>query len=208
MNRIYFIISFFSISLSFSQITAITDKGEKVTLNSDGTWHYGTFSEDTDISVNNRQYKKHWNSDFLVKSSVTDVGFWIDPKKWKFSKGSSEDEYEYLFEHESYELFGMAIVERIAIPFEMMEEIVISNAKSGGIENLVINRTEFRNVNNNKILYIEYSGSIYDMELNYHIYILSAKNVGTVQFTAWTVPELKDRYINEIESFLNGIEIN
>ena len=207
MNRIYFIISFVLTSLSFSQITAITDKGDKVTLNSDGTWHYGTVSQDTNISVNDRHYEKDLNSDFFVRSRVADVGFWIDPTKWKFSKGSSAEEIEYFFEHDADELVGFAVVEKTVIPFEMMEEVVVSNAKSGGAQNITINKREFRYVNNNKILYLEYTASIYDMPFNFHVYILSAKNTGTIQFAASTTLDLKNRYLNEIESFLNGIEL-
>ena len=116
-------------------------------------------------------------------------------------------EIEYFFEHDADELVGFAVVEKTVIPFEMMEEVVVSNAKSGGAQNITINKREFRYVNNNKILYLEYTASIYDMPFNFHVYILSAKNTGTIQFAASTTLDLKNRYLNEIESFLNGIEL-
>ena len=199
------------ISVTFTQINAVTETGDQVILNNDGTWSYekyseNKYSENKNITTNHQRYTKKWDSDFLVKSKISDVGFWINTKSWNFERGSSDDDFEYFFENESNELWGIAIVEKLSIPYEMMPEIVIEIAESGGLTNTKINKTEYRYVNDNKILLVDYQGDMYGIEFNYISYILSNEKIGTVQYIAYTTTDLKNKYKYEIEAFLNGID--
>ena len=75
---------------AFAQEKALTNRGETVLLFSDGTWKYEKEAEkpaDEVIAINNEKFVKSAAQDFVVKSNKTNVGIWIDPKKWKFKTG-------------------------------------------------------------------------------------------------------------------------
>ena len=106
-----------------AQTKAITETGEEVILYNDGTWIY--VNEMTivnkEIILNENQFSKHEKSSFLVKSKKVNIGIWINPKEWKFSKDSGNDDAEYNFEKKGGELYGMLIAERLQIPLKTLK---------------------------------------------------------------------------------------
>ena len=83
-----------------AQINAITDSGDEVLLYDDGTWEYLNDSMVTvsEIPENSKEFMTDKKSTFLVKSKKLNIGIWINPKTWNFSKGSDKDAYEFLFQ--------------------------------------------------------------------------------------------------------------
>jgi len=96
--------------------TAITDTGEKVILNSDGTWVYSNkaLTPATRIGTNKEKFNKPNDSTFLLKSTKTNSAFWINTDKWSFEKKQSALEYQVRLKDKA--LFGMAITEPVEIP--------------------------------------------------------------------------------------------
>ena len=62
---------------------AITDEGDVVVLNDDGTWIYenGKAKGDIELIMNSLTFSKHSDSAFKLKSTKIDAAFWIPPPK-------------------------------------------------------------------------------------------------------------------------------
>ena len=112
---------------------AVTDEGDIVILNENGTWSYE--NSDTikvnEIRLNNNIFKKNPDSTFSLKSTKNKSIFWIDPQKWSFTKGKGidADEREYKFTLKGQDLYGLAITEKVEIPLENFPNIALHNAK-------------------------------------------------------------------------------
>jgi len=155
----------FSISVYASQ-TAVTDTGDVIILNDNGTWKYKDRVDATSISINSHKFVTPKSSTFLLKSQKNSSAFWINAKKWRFVKGPTEGATEYNFELKSQDLYGMAITEGLDIPLESLGEIAFENASSAA-PNAKLLEKEYRTVNNQKILYMKFSGTIQGIDFTY-----------------------------------------
>tara|TARA_X000001036_G_scaffold405660_1_gene413795 strand:+ start:84 stop:734 length:651 start_codon:yes stop_codon:yes gene_type:complete len=195
--------------LLFSDIKAVTETGDQVILNDNGTWQY-LLDPIKDIRVNPRLYLSSYYSDFLLKSKIIDIGVRLNPKKYTFNKGIGGDE-EYMFIHESDEVYGMIIPENIIHinifeDVELIKKILTYNASTVG-KNTRINDIEYRNVNQNKLLYVTYQTEIDEYSFTYMVYVLSEPEIGFVQFQVYTYTDLIDVYSEEMEELLNGLVV-
>ncbi|NHB69903.1 hypothetical protein [Perlabentimonas gracilis] len=194
-----------SVQISYSQINAITERGDEVILYNDGTWKY--LHEDTvessQVHINEKKFFKDEKSSFLVKSSKVNVGLWIDPKAWTFTKGTENDAHEYLYQKRGEDLYAMFISERVRIPVETLKGIAVQNAKGVSPDIRVI-REEFRNVNGVKVFMMQMSGTIQGMRFVYYGYYYSNSS-GTIQLITYTGENLFEGYFDDIETFLNGL---
>ena len=114
------IIAYSFVIICNAQIKGITDQGENVLLFSNGTWKYenDSLNKLTTISNNNILYLKDKKASFLVKSNKTNVGVWINPKKWSFKKAKPTSPSEYTFTNKDEDLYAMLIAEKTQIPLE------------------------------------------------------------------------------------------
>lgn len=186
---------------------AVTDEGEVVILNDDGTWKYENQNSlaVNEIKENPKLFFKDRTSTFPIKSKVTQTRYWINPRKWSFEKGGSEDAAEYSFQLRGGDLFGQAINEGLEISIDGLGEIALSNFKdvSPGAE---ITFREYRNVNGVKVLYQVMEGSLQGMDLIYYGYYFS-NSAGTTQYLIITGKNLASKYRSDIEEFLNGFDV-
>jgi hypothetical protein len=193
-----------AVQLLNAQINAITDTGNEVILYNDGTWKYlnEETNESEEIPVNHKQFLKDSKSTFLVKSQKLNIGIWINPKIWSFTKGTANDEYEFEFEKKDEDLYGMLISEKMEIPLETLKSIAIENAKSAAPDVKVV-KEEYRNVNGVQVLMMQMTGTIQGVKFTYYGYYYSNSN-GTIQLLTYTGENLFSNYLNDIEEFLNG----
>lgn len=194
----------FTASTLQAQINAITETGDEVILYEDGTWSYTNenFTEATEIPVNNKEFTKDALSTFLVKSKKFNIGVWIDPKKWSFTKGEKNEDSEFEFQMKGEDLYAISITEKIQIPLETLKGIAIDNAKSAA-QNIKVVKEEYRTVNGVQVLMLQMSGNIQGLEFMYYGYYYSNPN-GTIQLLTYTGKNLFKGYKDEIELFLNG----
>jgi len=194
-----------SVQLLHAQINAITETGDEVVLYEDGTWKYihDSIIENEVIPVNEKKFLKDNKSSFLVKSNKLNVGIWINPKGWSFSKGTESDAFEFQFQKKGDDLYAMLISEKLQIPVETLKGIAIENAKSAAPDVKVI-KEEYRNVNGIQVLMMQMSGTIQGMRFTYYGYYYSNAN-GTIQLLAYTGENLFPNYLTDIEEFLNGL---
>lgn len=202
----YLLISIVAFNFNYAQQRAVTENGDEVLLFEDGTWRYSDPSieiEETEISINNKQFKKDETSTFLVKSKNINVGFWINPKKWSFEKASNNDDAEFEFNLKNEDLYGLVITEKISIPVETLANIAIGNIKELATDFNVINK-EYRNVNGIDLIMAKIDCKIQSINFTYTTYFYSTDK-GSVQFFVYTSTQLSHNYKDEIEAFLNGL---
>lgn len=198
----FFLFSFFLVS---AQINAITETGEEVILYSDGSWVYLNAEDEplSEVKVNETPFKKPEDSSFMVKSTNLNLGVYINPKKWKFTKSALGDASEYEFERKGEDLYAIMITEKIEVPLESLKQIALDNARAVGPD-IVVTKEEMRNVNGIDLLMLQMAGTIQGLKFTYFGYYYSNEN-GTVQLLSYTSQNLFESYIPEIEDFLNGV---
>ena len=91
MRIIYVSILLFVSSISYASQQAVTDTGEVVILNDDGTWKLSSESENSlvKLTTNKIIFKKPKDSSFLLKSTKNNSAFSLNTKKWSFTKDTT-----------------------------------------------------------------------------------------------------------------------
>ncbi len=199
-------------AFSFSVIAskkAVTEEGDVVILNDDGTWEYedGNASDYIELAVNPNVFSKNEKSNFTLKSTKTSATFSINPKKWEFKKNKGDhDSAEYTFKLKGNDLYGMAISEQLEIEIEELTKIAFENAK-GAAPDAKIVKKEYRIVNGHKVIYMEIVGTIQSIKFKYLGYYYSDSS-GSTQYLAYTGINLENKYKEEINNFLNGFSLS
>ena len=198
------VLSFFSIA---SQ-KALTEEGDVVILNEDGTWLYedGKPSNEIEIPTNPSVFLNNSKSNFALKSTKTKAVFAINPKKWTFKKNSADhDAAEYTFKLKNSDLYGMAISEQLEIKVEELVKIAFDNAKTAAPDAKIVKK-EYRMVNGKKVIYMEIVGTIQSITFKYLGYYYSDSS-GSTQYLTYTGLALENKYKEEINNFLNGFSV-
>ena len=194
--------------LVFAGQRAITDNGDYVILNDDGTWAYEekAISAEPKILANTGSFKKHPDAQFVLKSERNDSTFAVDPEAWHFAKSEGGDAYaEFEFQLKGQDLYGMAITERIEIEKHELAKIAFENAQAAGTNSSVIKK-EYRKVNNTPVIYMEMLATLHGIEFKYHGYYYS-NATGSTQLVVYTAVNLADKYAAEINKILNGFAV-
>lgn len=184
---------------------AITDEGEVVILNDDGTWHYENKNavKSSELVVNPTKFTKPGDASFEVKSTVNGSTFWINPKKWAFKKNDKTVEAsEFSFRLKNSDLYGMAITEELQIDLVALTDVAFENAKEAAPD-VKINKREYRIVNGHKVIYMEMIGTIQGVKFRYLGYYFADQS-GSTQYLTYTGNSLVDKYRKDIDDFLNG----
>lgn len=192
------------VQLVNAQINVITETGDEAILYEDGSWEYlnDSIIESSKISINDKEFLKDKNSTFLVKSKKLNVGIWINPKSWSFTKGTDKDAFEFQFQKKGEDLYAMLISEKLQVPIETLKVIAIENAKSAAPDIRVI-KEEYRNVNGIQVLTMQMTATIQGVRFTYYGYYYSNLN-GTIQLLTYSGENLFNDYLADIELFING----
>ena len=203
MKRIFMLaIGIFSININAAQ-SAVTDRGEIVILNDDGTWSHQDKSKDiSSVPTNSQKFETPKGSSFLLKSQKNDSAFWLNASKWNFKKAQEGSATEYEFELKGKDLYAMAVTEEVSIPIDSLGEIALENAKEVAPDTRIIKK-EYRTVNGQKVLHLEFAGTIQGINFTYIAYYYSDKS-GSTQFLAYTGTNLVSKYRVDINDLLNG----
>ena len=194
-----------SITFAKAQINAVTESGEEVFLYDNGTWKYANQTDDAEaeIKLNDKPFTKDKNSTFVVKSKKANIGIWINPKNWSFTKDSSNEHAEFQFQKKGEDLYAMLISEKMEISLESLKNIALQNARSVSNDIKVVSE-EYRNVNGIKVLMMQMAGTVQGMKIVYFGYYYS-NDSGTIQLLTYTGENLLKNYHNDMETFLNGL---
>ena len=192
-------------SATWAQKKAITEDGDEVILYEDGSWAYADNAEKSDevIPINPNMFKKAENASFLLKSQKTNLGIWIDNKKWTMKKGKDNEDAEFEFRSKKGELYAMIISESIEIPLKSLKEVALENARSVASDLKLVNE-EYRTVNGMQVLCLQMDGTLSGIKFSYFGYYYSNEK-GTVQFITYSSQRLMRDNIAECEELLNGL---
>ena len=192
---------------SYSQTKAITEFGDNVILFDNATWQYNNeeFKLTPETKKNPKSFYKSYNSSFLLKSKITNIGIWLNNQEWEFKQATNNNDAEYEFEFKNGDLYAMAIVEEVEIPLESLSKIAYE-AMLEAAPNAEIITKEYRNVNGLEVLFMRMNGTMQGINFSYFGYYYSNKS-GTIQLVTYSSINLVDKYKNQCEKFLNGITL-
>ncbi|MFC1516766.1 hypothetical protein ACFL7E_08425 [Thermodesulfobacteriota bacterium] len=207
MKKTFLIILLLLAATSYAGQKAITDTGETVILNDDGTWVYSNDVKKTAVIIktNKRKFVKPKGASFLLKSKKNSSAFWVDTHRWTFKKEEAGAAGEYEFQLKGGDLYGAAITEAIPMPIETLVDVAFLNAKDAAPDSKIV-RKEYRVVNGKKLIYMEMNGTIQGINFSYFGYYYSDAS-GSTQFLTYTSSTLVSRYKSDINDILNGLDV-
>ncbi|MBP7184302.1 MAG: hypothetical protein KBA06_02250 [Saprospiraceae bacterium] len=193
---------------SDAQIRAVTENGDEVILNNNGTWEYTSVNnqnteEQEIIPLNSNKFEKDKDASFLLKSTIVNCGFWLDPKKWIVTKAKTNEDAEFSVKHNKKGIYSMIITEEIEVPLTSLKEIALTNARNVASDMKVLNE-EYRLINDIKVLHLKLSGKIRGIDFIYFGYYYSNAS-GTVQFITYSSAKIIEENVKECEDLLNGL---
>lgn len=193
-------------SLCTAQRKAVTESGDEVILYDDGTWKYPEdFKLDNrnTIKTNSTNFHKSSNATFLLKAKNGNVGFWIDPKKWRFGKAATNHSADFELDSKNQSLQGLIISEPVEIPIESFEQIALQNGKAFAPDLKILHK-EYRTVNGLKVLHLQMEGTQMGVKFSYYSYYFS-NSISSIQFVVFSYSNIIKKYTTEADELLNGI---
>ncbi len=199
-------------TLVVGQEIVINNRGDSILLNNNGTWEYydnyvASTTDNQSIRINTNPYLKPKNSRNKINGKNDKYVIWFDAKKWKripvTEINADADVALQLIDGDAY---AMVIYEEIEIQIENLSNIAIENAKTVAPDIRLIDR-EFRSVNGNKLIWMRMDGTTQGIKITYYSYYISNEN-GSIQFHTFTGQSLLPKYLDDIESLLNGFIAN
>jgi hypothetical protein len=197
-------ISMFFVYGSHAQKKAVTENGDEVILYENGTWKYVNKQDESDsIQTNGKIFSKTPTATFLLKSKKTNLGFWLDPKKWSFGKGENNPDAEFELQLKGQSVSAYVIPEETDMTLEALKNVALTNGKGSAPDLHIINQ-EYRTVNNLRVLYLQMEGTTQGLKFVLCGYYYSNEN-SIVQLIVTTYPALVKKYAKDIEELLNGL---
>ncbi len=188
---------------SAKDITATTEDGKKIILSENGTWKYDKKNDDKkNDQLITQQFATPADSTSVYNAKRGNFIVKYNPSKWEILSTSLNQMAEASFQHSSGDAYAMIITERIRIPMENFDSIVIDNAQKVAT-NVEITNSEVRLVNGKQVKFIELSGVIQGINFVYNYYVYSDSK-GSTQITLFTSKELYPEYKQDFTDFLNG----
>lgn len=206
MKQVIFFASMLFVLSANAGVRALTDTGDVVILNKDGTWHYPVEVKPPALEPKgNKIVNKIAKANFSFKSKKTDAEFFIDPKVWTPTE-PMEPDHEYVFINHDKDLYAMAITEGIELGFELLLEAAVINMKAVASD-VVMLKNEYHIVNGTKVMYVVMEASISGASFRFIGYQHSGK-AGSTQYYVYSSTSLMDRYMGDAEQLLSGFVIN
>ncbi len=207
MRVVFFILLWLFMCQAYASQKAVTEQGDVVILNDDGTWVFENQPEAVlpDLTMNPQSFSVPAEASFTLKSGKVDVAFKLNPKKWSFSKNEQGEAAEYNFKLKAEDLYAMAITEQLEIAIEALANIAVENARDAAPD-IRVTKKEYRMVNGLKMIYMEMEGTIQQVKFTYLGYYYSDAS-GSVQYLAYTGTNLVNQYREEISRLLNGLVV-
>jgi Protein of unknown function (DUF3157) len=195
-------------ALAVAQQTATTQDGRTVLLNDDGTWKYQD-KPSTGIEFNDSlltKYTKSVAAKTLLKSERTNHAIWYNSSKWSTIDLKPTDASEYVFKLKDKDGYCITIVEKIEMQLVNFREIMLKNLRMRGAEAIDVIKEEYRIVNGNRVLHMQFDAIGNGVKFSYTGYYFSNEK-GTTQLLCYTAKNLFSEYKQEFENMLNGFTV-
>ena len=205
------VVSFFTViaflicgthALAQASLNAITEDGKKILLWPDGTWKYAPSAE-TAKQATSLEFKKAAAATEVLSLNKGAASESYDPNVWTIAK---QENPKVTFHHKSGDIYGMVIAERLEMSSEGLKELALGNARKIATS-LTVVKDEKRVVNGTEVTYMQFEltmqGITFIFEGNYY-----AGPSGTIQVVTWTSKNLFPEYKEEMEHFMNGLQVS
>jgi hypothetical protein len=189
-----------SVTTTAGDVTATTERGEKVILSSDGTWK--PIKEKA--AGAQTSYKKPIGATAEYQTLVPQYSLMYNSDQWTQDKTEGNGAQQ-RFLHKNGAIYGMVIAERLPLNLEAAKKIALYNAQKAAPDVQVV-MEEKRVVNGVEMIAMQLSGSIQEVPFTYLGNYYGDKS-GVIQVICFTVtPAFKDRE-QDCLNFINGLVI-
>ena len=209
MKHSFLLLCLFLSGSLIAQQTATTRDGKIVILNDDGTWVYQPEATSNKTQLKDSiltKFSKPTTAKTLLKSERTNHALWYNESIWSRSDLKPSEATEFLFKLKDQDGYCLTVVEKIEIPIENFSAIVLKSMKMRGAENVAVEKEEFRMVNNQRVLFMQFTGTTSGMTFTYAGYYFSNES-GTSQVLCYTSKNLFNQYKQEFMNMLNGFVV-
>jgi len=217
MKHFLFILLMAICSISWGQMTAVTENGDTIYVYNDGTWSYEPFGENSlraeeelfgskiELDTLEGNFSVPSSANKVAKSSMGFYEFHYDSRKWKrIPAGSLNEDAEMAFQHTEKDIYCMIIAEELEIGLENIFNIALSNMEENTGAEVEVMEAQLKNVNGTEMIRGVVDMNLSGMNLVFDSYYSSTED-GTIQLTVWTGHNLFDRYEDIIEDLHNGL---
>jgi len=183
-------------------LVATTEDGQRVILSQDGTWKYApapTAAPQAGTAAFTRPSTA--TSVLTLNKGAATVRY--DPAEWTVDKQESVNKTS--FEHKSGDLYGMVIAERLEMTSETLKELALKNAKNAATSVSVLQEDQ-RVVNGTEVVHLLFEATIQGALFTFEGYYYAGP-AGTIQVLTYTGKNLYPQYQDQIQGFLNGLEV-
>ena len=177
-----------------AEMTATTEKGEKVILREDGTWRFREPFPAKGINP-----KASAKIEMLRGKAVV----YYRPDRWQGLKEAQPGRYE--LTHRDGDVNGLVIAERLQMPLDTLRSVALNNAREASSDIKVV-REERRVVNGQEVLFLQLEGTISGIPIVFMGYYYSG-TAGAVQIVAYTGQNLLKEYQADMLEFLGGFTV-
>ena len=193
-----------SIAAANAQVKAVTENGDEVILNKDGTWRSASVTPSYETRLDTAVITKSAKATFLLKGKRIKYGIWIDPKKWSFSsaKPNEETPIEYRITLKNGDAYAMTIPEGIGIGLDNIVNFTLENTKKTAPDARVV-RESTVSVNGNIMRLVEKRATVQGIKFVYFAYYYSTDDM-TIQFITYTSESLWNKHKGDMEELLSG----
>lgn len=208
MKKIFTGLAILTFSIFYTQIKAITEDGYDVILLRDGTWRYKNASDadkNETAKTNTTLYTANPNASFLVSSKRMNIGVKYNPKEWNLvNRPSPSPLIEFLFISQDGGNYATVSTELTpSIPLATLKDVITSGLQAS-TSYIRFKEAEYRTVNGQKVLYLQYAANVKGMDFEYAGYYYSGES-GTAQFVTYTSASLFEQRKDTLINFLNGL---
>jgi hypothetical protein len=110
------------------------------------------------------------------------------------------------FQHHTGDLHLQILSERLEVPLANMADVALANMTNGGAQNAKVVRRGYRNVNGQRMLFLELESTMTGVAFSFYGHYWSGPS-GTVQIVGFAGRSLIGEYRGAIESFVSTFQV-
>ena len=186
-----------------AQIRAVSDEGEEVILNSNGSWSYLNPKENLKVTTSKIKFYKSDDCNDSIKSNRNKVAIHFNSNKWNFKKSKNKSAEIDFSLRKFKKIQAILLTEKTRVNVDTLAKFSIMNAKINSQNPVIIKEREYRIVNDNVVLYVKYFTKIKDIAFNYWAYYHSGED-GSTQFLVASPEPISLEDEKSIKELLNG----
>ncbi|MDX1941133.1 MAG: hypothetical protein SFU99_11310 [Saprospiraceae bacterium] len=196
------------------QIRAITEKGDTILVNKDGTWEYLDADQNVDLQevtavldTNKQVFVVSPKSTKSLRSELDFFSVKYNADQWeRVPEGTLNEAAEFAFKIKQSDVYGLVISEEAGFETRSLFDIAVDNMKEA-VDEMEILSSEVRKVNGKDCIAATIKTKTKGVNIIFHSYYYSCDK-GSIQFTAWSIENVYPKYQGVIEELLNGLLVD